>query len=256
MDRSFLSVPQVVAASTHFVCVRLLSYEDAGEMKFLKNVFAGRSGEAENTVFTIRSPDDKRTLVRARRSTRDGFRDAADLAATMERVAKEFEAKDRGTAALPVVANVRLGVNVAACDNQPLVVILGVEKARRAIEAKVAALAWAKEWRGRFVYARADSAKELAMLEGAEIREGVLVVAPEKFGRKGKVLAQAKADATAEGLAKVFAAALAKWQPVEKTFGSHVREGHRLGVFWETQTPVTNPMEARARERGKRDTGR
>jgi hypothetical protein len=42
------------------------------------------------------------------------------------------------------------------------------------------------------------------------------------------------------------------WQPEDKTFSNHVREGHKLGVFWQTQTPVTDPQEARARERGKR----
>src|SRR5437763_10373454 len=133
MDRSFLSKPEVIAASVRFVCVRLMSYEDADEMKFLKGVFTGRSGEAENTVFTVFSPDGKKTLVRAGRSTRQGYRDAADLAATMERVAKPFNAKDEGTAALPLVANVRLGVNVAACDNQPLVVLVGDDKSRQVI---------------------------------------------------------------------------------------------------------------------------
>jgi hypothetical protein len=59
-------------------------------------------------------------------------------------------------------------------------------------------------------------------------------------------------DASAAELANLFAAAAEKWQPEEKTIGSHVREGHRQGVFWETKTPVTDPMEARARDRGKR----
>src|SRR3954469_6843198 len=121
MDRSFLSRPEVIAASRKFICVRLISYEDADDMKFLKGVFTGRSGEAENTVFTVFSPDGKKALVRAGRSTRQGFRDSADLAAAMERVAKPFNNKEEGAAALPLAANVRLGVNVAACDNQPLV---------------------------------------------------------------------------------------------------------------------------------------
>jgi len=250
MDRSFLSRPEVIAASRKFVCVRLISYEDAEEMKFLKGVVTTRSGEAENTVFTIFSPDGSKTLVRASRSMKHGFRDAADLAATMDRVAKPFEANGEGTPPLPLVADVRLGVNVAACDNQPLVVVFGEEKTRKALQDKVAALAWSKEWRGRFVYASA-AAKDLSMIEGAEGKAGVLVIAPEKFGRKGKVLGQADADASAEAIAKAFAAAMKKWQPQEKTFANHVREGQRLGVYWETKTPVTDPQEARARERGK-----
>jgi hypothetical protein len=251
MDRSFLSRPEVIRASTLFVSVRLLSYEDADEMKFLKSVFVGRSGEAENTVFTLFSPDGSKTLVRARRSMRQGFDDAADLAATMERIGKQFTVKDAAEAPLPLVANLRLGVNVAACDNQLLVVLLGEEKARQGLEAKVAALAWSPEWRGRFVYATADTAKDLATIEGVEVNAGVLVVAPETFGRKGKVIAQAKSDTSAEALAKLFAVAMKKWRPQEKTFRDHVRAGHMQGVFWETKTPVTDPQEAQARARGR-----
>ena len=251
MDRSFLSRPEVIAASARYTCVRLMSYEDEGEMKFLKSVFTGRSGEVENTVFTIFSPDGKKKLVRAARSTRQGYDDAADLAATMERVGKQFTPREEGSPALPLVANVRLAVNVAACDNQPLVVVVGDDKSRQATEAKVAELAWSKEWRGRFVYASA-AAKELTMLDGVMVKEGVLVVAPEKFGRKGTVLTQVKAPASAEAIGGAFAAASKRFTPEDKTFGNHVREGHKLGVYWQTQTPVTDPMEAQARERGKR----
>ena len=42
MDRSFLSRPEVIAASEAFVCVRLTSYENADEMAFLKDMFVGR----------------------------------------------------------------------------------------------------------------------------------------------------------------------------------------------------------------------
>src|SRR5207302_7402739 len=135
----------------------------------------------------------------------------------MERVARPFGAKEEGTPTLPLVANVRLGVNVAACDNQPLVVIVGDDRSRKAAEAKVAALAWSKEWRGRFVYASALP-KELTMIDGVEGDAGVLVVAPEKFGRKGMVIGRAKAGASAESVAKAFAEAVQKWQPQEKTF--------------------------------------
>src|SRR3954453_627314 len=106
MDRSFLSKPEVIAASVRFVCVRLMSYEDADEMQFLKSVFTGRSGEAENTVFTILAPDGKKTLVKATRTTKQGFADGDDLAATMKRVAGQFDARRDGTPPLPLVAGV------------------------------------------------------------------------------------------------------------------------------------------------------
>jgi hypothetical protein len=53
------------------------------------------------------------------------------------------------------------------------------EKARRATLAKVAELAWTAEWRGRFVYTCAASVEEMSMIEGAAVKQGVLIVAPE-----------------------------------------------------------------------------
>ena len=61
MDGSFLSDADVVAASRKFVCIRLSTYEDAEEAEFLRSIYVGRSGDLENTVFAILSPDGKRT---------------------------------------------------------------------------------------------------------------------------------------------------------------------------------------------------
>ena len=70
MDRSFLSQPEVIAASRHFVCVRLTTYEDKEEGEFLKSFHVTRSGELENTVAALLAPDGKRQLARASRSFR------------------------------------------------------------------------------------------------------------------------------------------------------------------------------------------
>src|SRR5438105_2199740 len=116
MDRSFLSQPEVVAASRRFVCVRLATYEDKDEGEYLKAFGAGRGGELENTVFTILSPDAKRRLVRAGRTARQVFADAGEMAEAMGRIAGRFEPTPAdGPPALPKVANVRLALDVAAC---------------------------------------------------------------------------------------------------------------------------------------------
>ena len=65
MDRSFLSKPEVIAASRAFVCVRLTTYEDKEEGEFLTTFRVTCSGELENTVFTILSSDGKKQLARA-----------------------------------------------------------------------------------------------------------------------------------------------------------------------------------------------
>ena len=87
---------------------------------------------------------------------------------------------------------------------------------------------------------------------GPSAQAGVLVVQPDRFGLKGEVLRQVAADASPTVLAKFLAEAATRHKRALRTFEGHVREGQRQGVFWQTVIPVTDPMEQRARERGKR----
>jgi hypothetical protein len=251
MDRSFLSRPEVIEASRRFVCVRLATYEDPAEAAFLKGFTPTRSGELENTVFGLLAPDGKEKLVRSGRGPRGLFADAPAMAQAMDRIAARYPPKsDPGPAPLPKVASVRLGVNVAAADDRPLVVVSAADAAvRAALVAKVAELAWRPEFVGRFVYAVADRADDLNVV--GRPADGLLVVQPEEYGRSGTVLARCPADADPATLAATMRAGAAKLSAKEKSFGGHVREGRRQGVFWETAVPVTDPMEKQARERGR-----
>src|SRR5271165_4360486 len=109
MDRSFLSQPLVVAASRAFVCARLATYEDKEEAAFLKGLLRTRSGELENSVFTILAPDGKKKLTTAGRGPRRLYADAEEMAADLDRLARLLEPKAE-LSTLPVVANVRLAV--------------------------------------------------------------------------------------------------------------------------------------------------
>src|SRR3954469_23937633 len=112
MDRSFLSRPEVIAASRPFVCVRLATYEDKDEAAFLKSFRVGGSGELENTVFTVLASDGRRELTRASRGATHTFGDASRMAATLTRIAREQKARPPADPPeLPTVANVRLAVN-------------------------------------------------------------------------------------------------------------------------------------------------
>ena len=59
MDQSLWSDPLVIEASRKFVCARLATYEDKDEGAMLKSIYRGRSGELDNTVFTVLSHDGK-----------------------------------------------------------------------------------------------------------------------------------------------------------------------------------------------------
>ena len=253
MDRSFLSKPEVIAAARDFVCVRLTTYENEDENRFLKSFKVTRTGEVENTTTAILAPDGKERLTRAARGLRQVFGDAASMAETLTRIGRQYEAKTNDPPPeLPAVATVRLALDVAACDLQPLVVLFAPDAtARRGLEADLVALAWSEEFRGRFTYAVTTEAKDLAAL-GVKSGPGVVVIEPDQFGVKGTLLAQSGVTATREALAKILKEALARLHADEKTFQNHVRAGRQAGVFWETKRPVTDLQEKQARERGRK----
>jgi len=232
MDRSFLFQPQVIAASRSFVCVRLATYEDEAEAVFLKGFTPTRSGQLENTVFGILAPDGKEKLIRSSRGPDHLFDGPNEMAAVMARVAAKYPAKLAvGPAPLPLVATVKLAVNVAAADNQPLVVVVGKDAAtRRPIEARLASVVWGKEFVGRFVFA-GGTADDMSPIERANPDAGLLIVEPERFGRTAKVLSSLPADASQTQIAKLLRDATASFKRLEKTFQTHVREGRNQGVF-------------------------
>src|SRR6478735_6469200 len=146
MDRSFLSRPDVIAASREFVCVRLATYEDPLEAKFVKGLVRTGSGELENTAFCLLAPDGKTRLSRSARGTERLYADAAAMAADMKRVAGQSTPK-AAPASLPLVANPRLALDVAAADGLPLVVIVGKDAAARQRQLeRMAKLAWTDEF--------------------------------------------------------------------------------------------------------------
>ena len=62
MDRSFLSDPEVIAASRDFVCVRLVTFEDVEEMEFMNSIYDFRT-PTKNSLFAILDPSAKEHLV-------------------------------------------------------------------------------------------------------------------------------------------------------------------------------------------------
>ena len=251
MDRSFLSKPQVVAASREFVCVRLATYEDPTEASWLKDFTRTGSGQLENTVFGILAPDGVKKLVRSSRGIDHVFSGPDQMAEAMAKIAVKYP-NATTPSRLPLVASVRLGVNVAAADNLPLVVIVGKDSAtRKPLVAKLAELVWQGEFIGRFTFAAGD-AEDLATIVGTKPEAGIVIALPETFGRSAKVLAVVEVDAPTERIAEALRGVVAGISRTEKIFSDHVRAGHREGVFWETAVPVTDPMELAARNRGKK----
>ncbi len=258
MDRSYLSHAGVVAESRKFVCVRLQTYENSAERSLLKTIFVGRSSDLENTTFSIMNPDGTRNLVQAGRSPKRTFSDGAAMAERMRLIAERFEAEaPRSIPALPYLEDLRLALNVAACDNLPLVVTLrdSAEEHKR-IETTLLPLAWSEPLQGRFLYVSAKKDELKGKTDGLLPGSRIVVLDPETFGRTGKILSQLPASADASKLREELHRAGKLHVPDVKDRYEHVRNGGRQGIRWEAELEVTDPGGQGGRRRGGRERGR
>jgi len=257
MDRRFLSQPEVIAAARNFVCIRLTSYEDESEKKFVSRLV---NGEPANTAFAILTPNGERAL-RGRgpgRGPRDLFLDAADMAKGMDKLAQMYPPKKvQGTPALPVTLNAKVGLAVAAGDLQPLVVVLAdSDRRREELEAKVAKLAWDDAFAGRLTYATAARMEDIPKLEKPTIKEGVLFIEPDIFGCRGKVVKEVPADEADNRLVDAMRETLNAHVRTEKNRRTLSALGLKEEIFYETGIPVSGKGEAADRERYKKQLDR
>jgi hypothetical protein len=246
MDRSFLSDASVVEASKLFVCARLLTYEDAAEGKFLEGVFRGRSGQLENTVFAIFAPDGKTQLTRGGRSPGMAFgtEDVSRMVAEMKRIAAQNTKQTTGAdeaPTMPYMEDVRRALDTAACDMLPMAVVVTRNAAERTrLEQTLRPIAFSDAFRGRFIWAFTEKRADLSKIDGVAADAALVLVEPDSFGLKGDVLAET-ADTGPKAIEAALRKALEKQDPGEKDAGQHIRAGHRAGVHWETEIPVTDP---------------
>lgn len=223
-----------------------MTYESAEEAKILRSIWG--QGDLQNTVFAILDPYG-RSIVNGQRSPMRVFRDASDMATYMDKVAAHFRGYGSPTW-LPVVDTVRLGLNVAACDNRPLVIVVAATKTERDIlQAKMAPTAWSDRLVGKLVYT-AGSPSELRNIRGVRISSGYLFVKPDEFGTEGEVVAQLGSTATASALASAAQQAAGINFLEKVSHREHVMRGRRSGKSWETAIPVTDQKALQAQQRG------
>lgn len=242
MDRSFLSQPEVVAASRDFVCIRLATYESEEEAQVMRHFFVGGSGQMENTTFAMVAPDGRTPLVRSGRSPDFAFRDAHEMALWMTQTARRYNSSPIAPR-LPVCLDTRVALDVAACDGLPLVVAYGPDAASlSAVERALGPLSWSSALIGRAVYARTTRADDFRCARVRPTRACVVVIAPGKFGVDGTVVAAFDADSRlAARLRASLPTAVTRWVDIDQ----HIRSGRQAGIHWETAIPNTDPNEAR-----------
>ena len=251
MDRSFLSDEKVIAATRDFVCLRLATYEDSEEAKFLGKIYKQR-GYLANTVFGILAPDGETLLVRPGR--KPSFRRASQLAARMNQIVSE----DYGHAmqkrwsdeTLPEMKSLDLAINVASCDGLPMIVAVGNEEAEvKAMRHNLMPIAWSDEFAGQFVFATTsgDGLKAITGLDD-EDPSGIYFVEPDTFGVSGRVTAKLDSVSTSEGREQI-SSLLREFQVPVKNHRQHVQAGYQFGLKWQTAIPVTDKQAAQAAKR-------
>ena len=253
MDRSFLSHAGVVAASRDFVCIRPLTYESAAEAPFLESLFRGRSDGLENTVFAMLGPDGKTRLCRTGRSPRFAFASPNSMATAMKEILKKYPNTRPFDQPLPLLPNVRLGLNVSSCDSTPLAIVYSPDQATRTrLQQQLAKLAWKPDHVGQVQYCMATRPEDLKPLGGKAPRPGILVVQPGIYGDRGQLISAVDLTAQPDELANAIDFGLLASEFQAKNMRFHVSRGQQLGVNWKTAIPVTD---SGGRRRGRRRPG-
>ena len=249
-----MSRATVVAASRGWICVRLATYENKEEAEFLTSIFTGRSGLLENTVFTFLAPDGKTRLTRAGRGPHhvlagrrgpprpgEGSEEAAAVTKVMERLLANYSSLKEVTA-LPQALDFRRALNVAACDNQPLVVLHAETKAKRdAMRAIVTKLGWSETFVGRLQYIVVADRADLAVVKKLPATEGIYVVQPNRFGLEGEVIGSTGAKAKSADVSAMLLQSLATFETFRKSTRVQRRDARGAGAQWKSEVPVTDP---------------
>ena len=273
MDGSFLSTRATVEASRPFVCIRLATYENQDEVDFMKTLYVSFTGEIANTMFALLSPDGKTRLSEADRSPAQVFGGviqrhasqpgaaeqnkaaAARMVESMEVISLAYPGKNGAAGApqaLPYLGDLRMAVNVAACDNQPLLVVYAEKPGEVArLEKALRPIAWSKEVVGRALYVAVNDAAEYTRyIKGERPAAGYALVAPEPYGRHATPLLAIDGETKTESVRKQLIAALALYNPPPKDFEKHEAEGLKASIQWKPKTPITD------RSRGQRGRAR
>ena len=267
------------------MCIRLTSYESQSEAAFIEKL----RGNPVNTAFAILTPQGEPALKvqGLGRGPSELFSDTADMVKQMNEVAARYVATDAAqgggagaspssasggapgaasinvavTPLLPVTLSAKLGLAVASADLQPLVLVVASDATMRAaLEAKVAKLAWSKDFQGFFTYANAANTKALVLTsatnDGAANtattnKDSVFIIEPDIFGAAGKIVAQISASDVDTQLSGAMKSARTNHVRMEKSREQLKRLALAQGIYFETGIPVSGKREAEDRTKYK-----
>ena len=205
--------------------------------RWLKGVRGG-GGELRNTTFALLDPSGEKALAKTGRSPQMVYKNIDSFAVDLASLANEFES-EVGTMSLPLMPSLRLGLNIAACDGLPLVVIINDESRKwEKVFSSLVELSQTDSLSGQAHYVLLKDTKEIESLKGYKPDNFVYVLKPDSFGITGRVVAAFRDKETLSLVA--LGASFDTARMPKKTLSDsrqHVREGRRKGIAWESQMP-------------------
>ncbi len=205
--------------------------------RWLKGVRGG-GGELRNTTFALLDPSGEKALVRTGRSPQMVYKNIDSFAVNLASLANKFES-EVGIKSLPLIPSLRLGLNIAACDGLPLVVIINNESGKwKKVFSSLVKLSQTDSLSGQAHYVLLKDTKEIENLKDYKSDNFVYVLKPDNFGITGRVVAAFR-DKEALSLVALRAAFDTARIPKKALSDSrqHVRQGRRKGITWESQMP-------------------
>lgn len=173
--------------------------------------------------------------------------DAAGLAKVMTDLAAKHprvEGSEAGTPILPVMADLRQALNVAAADPSGVIVVVHPSERDVAIEQRLARLAFEDGIAGRTYIVRLTVpewglANKIGQVSGGSPAAGVYFVAPDPYGLEGEVWAEIALDATEDRLRTELVAVLDRFLQTYKKLDrlSHLTAGVENNISWSEYDP-------------------
>lgn len=194
-------------------------------------------GRLANTAFAVIAPDGRTRLTRGARSARQVFGQRS-INEGLQGIAKRYPGRKLDEPALtPDFTSLREAVNVAACDERPLVLAWGEDAADlRALEKELRDLAWSPDFVGRLHWDLSIGDALRAFVPDAPTGErGVIVVQPEPYGRSAAVIGTIDLDLPITDQRTALKQAVARFHAsfTKRPYEDHVRNGLRLDITWD-----------------------
>lgn len=256
--RAFLD-DEIIDLSREFVCLRLNAWRDDEAIARASRL----QGTHQNSVLALIDP--RSEAIRSGRFPEQDDCDWGPMAfystegapawvGTAENV-KELEPAMRDllarcterrapeSRALPVLADLDEGLNIAACDNRALILSIASEP-DGSVERELVPLAFAPALAGRAHFVRLAPSEFRAALESGRIERagdadptspGLAVVRPHAYGQTGTLCSWAPADSDAAQVQHAIQQGLRAFAE-EFTKGdrsAHIIEGHKRQIFWD-----------------------